>query len=315
MLRKENPSNIQLVMGPLEWGMLVVLSILWGGSFFFVEVAVRTLPTLTIVTLRVGLAALALWGYILVSRRSIPAHWEVWSAFLIMGCLNNIIPFSLIVWGQQSIASGLASILNAATPLFTVIVAGLLLSDEALSLRKVVGVLLGLAGVIVMIGFEVVAGPDGDFLGQLAILGAALSYAFAGVFGRRFKTLGVDPIVVAAGQVTASSLLLFPVTLWVENPLSAGVLSWDVIAAIVGLALISTAIAYVLYFELLARAGATNLLLVTLLIPVSAILLGWLFLEERLTIVQVVGMACIAVGLLVMDGRLVRRPSTKACRG
>lgn len=217
-MRTDQSNNIQAIMGPLEWGMLFLLSILWGGSFFFVEVAISALPTLTIVSLRVGLAAIALWGYVLVSKRSVPMQWHIWGAFLVMGALNNVIPFTLIVWGQQSIASGLASILNAATPLFTVIVAGLLLPDEALSFRKLIGVMLGLMGVAALIGFEMLSGLGRRALwGQFAVLAAALSYAFAGVFGRCFKAMRVDPIVVATGQVSASSLLLLPMTFWFED--------------------------------------------------------------------------------------------------
>ncbi|SNY90763.1 EamA-like transporter family protein [Cohaesibacter sp. ES.047] len=299
------PSGIQTNMGSIEWAMLLSLSLLWGGSFFFVGVAVKALPTFTIVVLRVGLAAGALWVYIFITGRAVPRRAPVWLAFLGMGALNNVIPFSLIVWGQQSIASGLASILNAATPLFGVLVAGLLLADEKISARKLAGVIIGLAGVAVMMGLDALHGLGGNIIGQMAILTAALSYAFAGVFGRRFKDMHIDPVVTAAGQVTASTILLAPVALIVDAPLSLPMPALTVWAALGGLALISTALAYVLYFQLLARAGATNLLLVTLLIPATAILLGWLFLNERLGLVHIVGMGLIGLGLLVLDGRLL----------
>lgn len=298
------PAPTQLIMGPAEWAMLIGLSLVWGGSFFFVGVAVADMPTLSIVALRVGIAALALWGYVLLSGRKVPRAPGVWIAFLGMGCLNNVIPFTLIVWGQQSIGSGLASILNATTPIFTVLVAGALLADERISAGKIAGVVLGFAGVAVMIGGDAMAGLGVGVLAQLAILAAALSYAFAGVYGRRFKSLGVDPVVTAAGQVTASSLVLVPLAIAIDPPLDASAASW---LAILGLALISTAFAYVLYFRILERAGATNLLLVTFLIPVSAILLGALFLAESLTLTQLAGMALIAAGLAAIDGRLFRR--------
>ena len=198
-------------MGAREWIMLVTLSVLWGGSFFFVGVAVSALPPLTIVALRVGLAAVTLWGVVLVLGIRVPRSLGLWSAFFVMGALNNVLPFSLIVWGQTQIGSGLASILNATTPLFTVVVAGLLLSDERISLAKVVGVVCGFVGTVVMIGTDALGGLSSTVLAQLAVLGAAISYAFAGVYGRRFKTMGVNPVVTAAGQVTASSLLLTPV--------------------------------------------------------------------------------------------------------
>ena len=197
--RPESTSSTTLSMGSVEWAMLFLLSVLWGGSFFFVGVAVQDLPTLTIVVLRVGLAAMVLWGVVAVLGRPVPNDPRAWIAFLGMGVLNNVIPFGLFVWGQQTIASGLASILNATTPLFTVAVAGFLLSDERINGRKIAAIAIGFSGVVIMIGPGALSGLGTDLLAQIACLGGALSYAFAGVFGRRFKRLGVDPIVVAAG--------------------------------------------------------------------------------------------------------------------
>lgn len=305
VLRPLPTSSTTLTMGPVEWVMLLLLSVLWGGSFFFVGVAVRDLPTLTIVALRVGLAGLVLWGVVAVLKRPLPSNPHAWAAFLGMGVLNNVIPFGLIVWGQQTIASGLASILNATTPLFTVVVAGLLLSDERINGRKLIGIAAGFAGVVVMIGPGALFGLGSDFLAQFACLGGALSYAFAGVFGRRFKRLGVDPIVVAAGQVTGSTLVLAPLALVIDRPWHLSTPTPSTWAAIVGLAVLSTALAYILYFQILQRAGATNLLLVTFLIPVSAIALGVLVLGERLSGPEIGGMVLIGVGLLAIDGRIL----------
>lgn len=290
-------------MGVREWTLLLGLSILWGGSFFFVGVAVQELPPLTIVALRVGLAAVGLWVIALVLGLKPPRSPRVWLAFLCMGTINNVIPFSLIVWGQTQIASGLASILNATTPLFTVVVATCLLSDERATPLKLVGVITGFCGVVVMIGLPASAQPA-PWLPQLAILAAALSYAFGGVYGRRFKTLGVPPILTAAGQVTASGLIMLPLAFWLEGAgalAAAGPGTWG---AILGLALFSTSLAYIIYFRLLATAGATNLLLVTLLVPASAILLGVLFLNEALSVTQFAGLGLIALGLSAIDGRL-----------
>ncbi len=300
-------TTIKERMGPLEWAMVLTLSVLWGGSFFFVEVAVGDLPPLTIVTMRVGLAAAALWMFALIIGLRPPRSFKVWAAFFGMGLLNNVIPFSLIVWGQTQIASGLASILNATTPLFTVIVAGALLSDERPTLLKIFGVVIGFVGVVVMIGGDALGGLGGHVLAQVAVLAAALSYAFAGVFGRRFKAMRVDPIITAAGQVTASSAILVPVAALIDRPLELPHPGGEVWAAIAALALFSTAAAYVLYFRILAVAGATNLLLVTFLIPVSAIVLGSLVLGERLAPVHYVGMALIGLGLSVIDGRIWNR--------
>lgn len=294
-------------MGLAEWTMLLTLSVLWGGSFFFVGVAVAELPTLSIVVLRVGLAALTLWAVIALLGRPVPRTPVVWIAFLGMGLLNNVVPYGLIVWGQHTVASSLASILNATTPLFGVVVAGLLLPDERVSVLKLIGVAVGFGGVVVMIGLDALSGLGAGVLAQLAVLGAALSYAFAGVFGRRFKRLGVDPIVTAAGQVTASTALVAPMAILVDRPWTLAMPSAATWSAIAGLAVLSTALAYILYFRILARAGATNLLLVTFLIPVSAILLGSLVLGERLEWTHVFGMALIGLGLAAIDGRLFKR--------
>jgi drug/metabolite transporter (DMT)-like permease len=277
---------------------------LWGGSFFFVGVAVKALPPFTIVLLRVAIAAAALHLVSKATRTTMPWDSKTWLAFFGMGLLNNAIPFSLIVWGQTQIASGLASILNATTPLFTVLVAHVLTADERLTKGRIIGVLLGLAGVVALIGPQALVDLGHDVLAQLAILGAALSYAFASIFGRRFKRMGVPPLATAAGQVTASSALLLPIALIVDRPWTLPRPELPVWAAIVGLALLATALAYILYFRILASAGAVNLMLVTLLIPVSAILLGSAFLGESLAPMDFVGMALIGLGLAAIDGRL-----------
>ncbi len=291
-------------MGLREWLMLLTLSVLWGGSFFFVELVVHELPPLTIVALRVALAAMALWTYALATGLRMPRCAKIWQAFLAMGLLNNVVPFTLIVWGQTHIASGLAAILNATTPLFTVVVAGAFLADERPTPVKFIGVAIGLIGVVLMIGPKALNGLGTDVVAQLAILGAALSYAFAGVFGRRFKSMGISPNITAAGQVTASSAVLVPIALAFESQANLLDLGMTPMAAIISLAVLSTAVAYVLYFRLLASAGATNLLLVTFLIPVSAILLGSLVLRESLETIHFIGMAFIGIGLAAIDGRL-----------
>ena len=298
---------VNTIMNRREWAMLVTLSVLWGGSFFFAEIALESLPPLTIVTLRVGLAAITLWLVVLALKLPIPNSPPIWIAFLTMGLLNNVLPFSLIVWGQSQISSGLAAILNATAPLFGVIVAGILLRDESATPLKITGVVIGFAGVIVMMDLSSIA--TSSLLAQLAILAAALSYACASVYGRRFKATGLNPILVAAGQVTGSTLLLLPIALWVDGNDHYANVPTQVWAAIISLAVFSTAAAYILYFKLLASAGATNILLVTLLVPVSAILLGWLFLEESLQTPHIIGMAMIALGLSAIDGRLWLRAS------
>ena len=294
-------------MNTTDWALLILLSVLWGGSFFFVEVAVASVPTFTIVLVRVGLAALVLHLVLIGSGGRFRATRPVLGAFLVMGFLNNAVPFSLLVWGQAQIASGLASILNATTPLFAVAVAHAATKDERASALKLAGVAAGIAGVTMMIGGDLLVGLAENIPAQIACLGAACSYAVAGIYGRRFARMGVAPLVTATGQVTASSLILAPLVLLIDRPWTLPVPGMDALAALAALAILSTALAYVIYFRLLRSAGATNLLLVTFLVPVSAILLGVLVLGERLLVQHVAGMACIATGLTLIDGRLFRR--------
>lgn len=292
-------------MTPFEWGMLIALSLVWGGSFFFNGVAVRELPVFTVVVSRVAVAALVLLLILKFAGERLPREPRIWLAFFGMGLLNNAIPFSLIVAGQQHIASAVASILNASTPLFTVILAHVLTSDEKMSANKLLGVATGFAGVAVMIGFDALHTLGSHVVAQLMCLAAALSYAFAGIFGRRFRSMGVPPMTTATGQVIASSALLIPVMLVVDKPWTLSAPSPAAIGSLIGLAVLSTALAYVLYFHILSTAGATNLALVTFLVPVSAIVLGILFLDEQLLPKHIAGMALIGAGLAAIDGRLI----------
>jgi len=300
-------NEIRQSMNLQDWIMLISLSVLWGGSFFFVGVAVKALTPLTIVFIRLALAAVTLWVVVLVLKVPVPRSLSEWSALFIMGILNNVIPFSLIVWGQTHIESGLASIFNAMTPLFTVLVAGLLLSDERISVLKIVGIVLGILGAVIMVGADVLQGIGTQVLAQLAVIGAAVSYGFSTVFGRRFKRFGINPIAIAAGQVSCSAMVLVPLLMVFEQPFSQGMPELEVWASLVALAVLSTALAYILYFRVLASAGATNVSLVTFLVPVSAIVLGFVFLNERLELTHLMGMALIALGLAAIDGRLWRR--------
>ncbi len=299
-----NIAPINLAMTPREWGMLVVLSILWGGSFFFVGIAVAELPTFTIVFLRVGIAALGLHLVIRVMGERMPGGLQVWRTFFVMGFLNNLVPFSLIAWGQSHVESGLASILLATTPLFTIVVAHFVTADERLSAGRVAGIVAGIAGVIILIGSEVLSSLGIAFIAHIGLLGAALFYSFSAIFGRRFKRMGITPLATATGQITASTALLLPLALVVDQPWTLVMPSVDTWLAVIGLALLSTSLAYIIYFRVLATAGATNLLLVTFLIPVSAIILGAAFLAERLEANHFIGMAVIGVGLAAIDGRI-----------
>jgi drug/metabolite transporter (DMT)-like permease len=297
-------ARIAGTMGPLEWALLIALSVLWGGTFFFAEVALEQVRPLTLVFARVGLATVALVLAVYATGQRMPASVALWAAFFAMGALNNLIPFSLIFWGQTRITGGLAAILNATTPLFTVVLAHFLTRDEKMTPHRLGGLLLGLLGVIVMVGPAVLRDFGLQLLGQIAVLGAALSYALAGIFGRRFRD--VPPLVSAAGQVTATTVMMLPVVLMLEGARSVPILGFWTWGAILGLALLSTALAYLIYFRILASAGATNLLLVTFLIPISAIVLGANLLGERLEPQHFGGMALIGLGLAAIDGRPLR---------
>lgn len=296
--------NIPQSMGSVEWALIVLLSILWGGSYFFIGVAVKELPPLTIVLSRVALAALILLVITYARGHRMPSSWRIWGAFLIMGALNNVIPFCLIVWGQTHIDSGLASILNAATPIFSVLLAHFLTRREKLTGNRLVGVLIGWVGVASLIGFGSLEGIGVEVIGQLAIVGAALAYALAAIFGLRFK--GLNPLVVATGMLCASTIMMTPLALYFDQPWN---LSPDAITllALFGLATISTAGAYIIYFKVLASAGPTNILLVTFLIPISAILLGSVVLGERIGWNAFISMGLISAGLIIIDGRLLIR--------
>lgn len=284
-----------------DWNRLAILSLLWGGSFFFVAIALQGLPTLSVVWGRVGLGAgflaLALW----VSGTAFPQGAAVWRALAVMGLLNNAIPFTLFVLAQGRISGGMASILNATTPLWGVLLAHLL-TEEKISAAKAVGLAFGFAGVVVMMG-----GADlGDLWASLACLGAAFSYGLAGIWGRRFRELGVPPLATAFGQVASAAVMLAPIWVVVDRPWSLPVPGFAVIGAVLAIAAFSTALAYLIYFRLLASAGPSNLLLVTFLVPVSACLLGAVFLGEPILPRQLAGFGLIAAGLAVLDGRVLK---------
>lgn len=291
-------------MKPIDWMLLWTLSLLWGGSFLFNELALAGLPAVSIVWGRVALAALVLGLVVRASGQGMPGR-GVWPALAVMGVMNNLVPFTLFVLAQGQITGALASVLNATTPLFTVLVAHVATTDERLTPVKAVGVGLGFSGVVVMM-----VGEDlgGELLAILACLGAALSYGIAGVWGRRFKAAGVTPLQTAAGVVTCSAVILTPVWLAVDRPWALAFPGWSPVLAVVALAVLSSAVAYLIFFRILARAGATAISLVTFLIPFSAAGLGWLVLGERLEARHFAGLALILGGLALMErARVARR--------
>ena len=289
-------------MGPTEWFLLLALAFVWGGSFLFGRIVVAEIAPLTATWLRVALAALTLQVLVIAMRE--PGIALPWCDLAIMGLLNNVIPFSLILSGQTVIGAGLAAIVNAATPIWTVLLAHAATADERLSRRKVVGVLLGFTGVAVLVGTAALDGLRSSVLAQVAVLGATLSYALAGLWGRRFAKL--PPVQTARGQLWSSTLVLTPLVL-LSEPLPQAWPSAPVVASVVAMAVLSTALAYIMFFRILARAGATNVALVTFLVPPFAIVMGWAVLGETLELRHVVGFAIILAGLVAVDGRLLRR--------
>ncbi|MDE0279519.1 MAG: DMT family transporter [Gammaproteobacteria bacterium] len=291
-------------MNPTEWGLLVLLSVLWGSAFFFVGVAVIEVPPLTIALARVGIASLLLLALISFLGYSLPRSLTEWTPFLVMGLLNNVLPFSFLNMGQTMISVGLASIINGMTPLFTALVMASF-REERLTVHRVTGVLLGVAGVM-LISLPDMAAGNARLLGIGLCLAGALSYGFAALWGRR-HLMDIPPLKTATCQLLSSTCIMMVVVVPVERPWTLPAPGMETWLALIGLALFGTAIAYVVFFEILARAGASNVMLVTLLIPVTALLLGSLFLAEPLIWHELAGAAIIGLGLLFIDGRLPRR--------
>ena len=301
----DKPIMIRTIMNRADWLILLTLAVIWGGAFFFIGVAVRHVQPLTYVWLRLTIAAAAMWIYVKARGGSLGLPRQVWGAIVLLAVLNNALPFALFGWGQTHIASGLASILNATTPIWGVVVAHFLTEDERMTPRKIAGVLLGFGGVATMIGPALLSNIGTNALAHVACVTASLCYALAAVWARRFRRIGIAPIAVTTGQLTAGAAIMLPVSMFVDQPWTHAFPPLSAWAAITALALFCTAFGYVLYFRLIDHAGATNALLVTLLVPPVAIVLGALFLSETLAPQDFIGLALIALGLAAIDGRLV----------
>ena len=283
------------------WAELCFLGLLWGGSFLSIRIALDEVGFISVVAHRVFWATLLLWVYVWLRGFRVPRDPRIWAAFLVMGLLNNVIPFSLMSWGQLHIESGLTSILNAATAIFGILVAAIVFADERLTARRVIGVSLGFFGVAVAIGLENLLYLDLRSLAQLAVLGGTISYALASSWAR--ATLSdMPPQVAAAGMLTGSTLIILPAAIWLEGPPSFD-LQADTILSIAYFSLAATALAYLIYYRVLAMAGSGNLMLTTLIIPPIAILLGAWALDETLNPRAYLGFALLALGLIVLDGR------------
>lgn len=292
-------------MSTRAWIELCLLSLIWGASFLSIRIALDEIGPLTSVAHRTGWAMIILWGFVLTRRLRIPTDPRIWGAFLIMGMLNNVIPFSLMAWGQLHIESGLTSILNAATAIFGVLTAAFFFADERLTSRRAIGVVLGFCGVSTAIGADALLSFDIRSMGQLAVIAGTISYALAGVWAK--KTLSeLPPQIAAAGMLTGSSVLSIPLAIWIEGPIRFD-LAFETWAAIAYYAVIATAVAYLLYYRVLKMAGSGNLMLCTLLVAPVAIVLGVVFLDEQLPVRSYFGFGILAAGLLILDGRLFQK--------
>jgi drug/metabolite transporter (DMT)-like permease len=300
------PPAIRSAMSPTEWALLLGLSVLWGGSFFFNAVALTAIPPFTLIAGRTLVGALLLYLAMRATGARLPVYADAWRAFLVMGLLNNVAPFSLFAWGQTEIESGLASILNATTPLFTVVAANFLTVDEKLNPARIAGVIIGFAGVVIMIGADALAEAASHLLAELACLAAAGCYAFSAIYARRFARMGLPPLVTATGQIAVATAILVPLALIIDRPWNLAMPGTAPLLSVLGIGALSTFLAYLIYYRILAGAGAVNVMLVTFLIPISAILLGALVLGERLRPNHFLGMALIGIGLACIDGRLLR---------
>lgn len=286
------------------WAELLLLSAIWGGSFLSIRIALDEIGFVTSVAHRVGWAALLLWPVILVRGVAIPCSPRIYGAFLVMGILNNVIPFSLMAWGQLHIETGLTSIFNAGTAVFGVLAAAIFFADERLTRRRMLGVGLGFFGVATAIGLESFRNFDFRSIAQLSVIAGTIPYAVAGVWARKTLT-GLPPELAAAGMLTGSALIMIPAAMILEGPVrfDLQLRTWGAIGYY---AIIATAGAYLLYYRVLAMAGSGNLMLCTLLIVPFAITLGALVRDEALSTRAYIGFAILALGLSVLDGRLWR---------
>jgi len=289
-------------MRPVDWAMLGLLSIIWGCSFFLIEIALRGFGPFTVVFLRVTVAASVLLCVMRLGGLRFNSGLKGWGLYLLLGLLNNAVPFSLITWGQTRIESGSAAIFNATTPIFAGILAHFFTTDERLTTNKVIGMIVGFLGVYLMMKPELNGGLSWRGFGQIAVLGAALMYAVAGIFAKRFS--GDPPVVTAAGMLVGAGILMLPLALVVDSPFSARP-SLAAIGAVAALAVVGTALAYVIFFRILAAAGATNVLLVTFLVPIGALTLGVAVLNEIIRWEELAGMGLIFLGLAFIDGRVI----------
>jgi drug/metabolite transporter (DMT)-like permease len=287
-----------------DWLLLILLSLIWGGSYIFIGIAVKELPTLLIVFVRVALATAILLPVHWLWQGALPTDARSWVSFAGLSLTNNIIPFTLIVYGQHSITASLASVLNATTPFFGLLVLSIA-GAEVLTGRKIISLLLGLLGVAVLRGVNF-TDLNQETIGILACLGASLSYGMGSLWQKK-RVMGTPPVTAATGQLICSTIIMGVLSFALSTPLQLASTSGSTWLALILLAAVSTSFAYLLFFKIITRSGPMAANLVTMMIPVSAIIMAALWLGERITAQEVGGALLIGLGLLVYDGRLFTR--------
>lgn len=294
--------NHSMTLG--QWATLLLIALFWGGAFFFVAVAVHELPPMTLGAIRILIGGLVLLTILYLSGRRLPWRADVWRWFMIVAFVNSVAPLFLLSWAQKTIGGGLASIITAMTPLLVLFVAHVMTHDENLSGRRLAGTFIGFAGVVVMIGLDMKIRFDMTIVAQLAAVLASVCFAFGTVLARRFRSLNIEPLTATTGFILVSGLQFLVLAIVLDRPWSLPAPSMPAILSAIAAGFISTALGQFLFFRLLAKTGASNVSLVAVLTPISAILLGWIVLGERLLSYQIAGMVVIALGILIVDGRL-----------
>jgi drug/metabolite transporter (DMT)-like permease len=289
------------------WTLIAILSVLWGGSFILIELGLRSFPPMTLVFLRLALAVPPMWIAMRFMGQHLPSSPRIWAALTIVGAINCAFPFMLFFWGQQYLDSGYASILNATTPLWGVFAAHFLTKDEKATPMRILGVLVGLAGILVMVGPQAMRGLSHNLLAQIACLGSTVFYSFAAIYSRRLSRQKLTPMAIATGQTLTGALIMIPFMLLIDQPWTLAMPSLASTLATVALAVFATGLAYGFYFQLIDRAGAANAMLVAFVIPILAVILGIAFLNEALSGGQVIGAGLIAFSLIILDGRAIAR--------
>ncbi len=287
-----------------QWLQLLALAVIWGSSYMLLGLALRELPPLTIVMLRLGIAALVMVAVVQALRLAWPVSFRAWLPFLVMGLFNNVIPFTAIGYGQLEIASGLTSVIVATTPLWTLLLSRAFVAGTRIGGLQVAGILFGIVGVCVLFGPEILAGKRTTLFGMMLVLSAAVSYGCAGAWGGRLRA--VPPMVSTGCQLICSALVMAAVAVAVDKPWTLAMPGGTTVFAVLVLAVISTALAYVVFYRVLAASGGTNAMLVTLMMPPISIWLGIVVLDETFTMRYAMGALIIAAGLVVIDGRLPR---------